>query len=329
MVDEVLGSRPDSRVQASPPTDGTTRGIAAPQGFSVRSSPAGLAGHWHDVAFLADGRVGVLVGRCADGEADGETASRFRSAARSVLLATADPVRTLDGVTESAVSALCAVIDEHNVGYSTHGDASATVSAPEAPYFALDPTDGRLGTAELTPGATVLLCTAPVGPAANALDGSESVHPDEVADEVMTRIAGPGVAAVLYRHPPEPLTITLAAEPASLAVSRGRLRRWLASAGVDTEVGADVLLAVGEATANATEHAVLGANRDVIITVTAALSSRCLRLAVSDNGVWKSVTGLPGHRGHGIRLINALVDSAELVTTAEGTTVEMVKELRP
>ncbi len=325
MVDEALGS--EAHIHPGAPGDrGGTSGVAvAPHGFAVRYAPADLAGHWHDVVLLDDGRVGVVLGRCA--EAD--LAPRCRSAARSVLLATADPIQALDGVAELATSALCAVIDGEKIGLSSRGDSNAAVTAPGNEYLTLNPAGAEISVVDLTPGATVLLCTAPLGPAAPVLDDCGSVHPEQVADQVMNRFAVPGVAAVLYRHPPEPLSITLAAEPANLAVSRGRLRRWLESAGVGAEVCADVLLAVGEATANATEHAVVGAARNVAITVTAALNAGRLSLTVSDTGVWKPPPDLPGDRGHGIPLINALVDSADMATTPEGTKVEMIKELRP
>lgn len=325
MVDEALGSgRPDIRARTPVPPDGVGA-AAAPYGFAVRYAPADLAGQWHDVVTLADGRVGVLIGCCTDPE----IARTMRSAARAALLDTADPVRSLDCVAGSAASALCAVIGDQTIGYSGYGDSNTAVATPDAPGPALNHANGRQVLAALAPGATVLLCIGPIGPAADALDGCESMHPDQVADQVIDLLAGSNVAAVLYRHPPAPLTVTLAAHPAGLAVSRGRLRRWLVAAGVDAETAADVLLAVGEATANATEHAVVGVDREVAITVTAAITGSRLELTVSDDGVWKPAPASPGHRGHGIHLIHALVDSAELTTTPEGTTVAMVKELRP
>ena len=313
MADKALGSVP-----------GTAGAAVAPHGFSVRYSPADPAGHWHDVVSLNDGRVGVLIGCCADPEA----ARGMRLAARSILLETGDPVQSLEDTAAGAVSALCAVIDGETIGYIGHGESSAAVTSPDTGGPALSPGSDRLVVAPLAPGATVLLCTGPIGQAAAALEGCESMHPDQVADEVIGRLAGPGVAAVLYRHPPEPLTVTHSAHPSGLAVSRGRLRRWLATAGVDPETSADVLLAAGEATANATEHAVVGTTRDVTITVTAAVTGGRLRLTVSDDGVWKPPPASSGHRGHGVHLINALVDRAELTTTPEGTTVAMVKDLR-
>lgn len=126
---------------------------------------------------------------------------------------------------------------------------------------------------------------------------------------------------------PAPLHITLPADPASLAISRGQLRDWLRAAGLDAEDTADVLLAVGEATANATEHAPVGATEPVEVTVTAAFAGDTLRLTVFDTGRWKPATVSSGHRGHGIHLMNALVDSVELTTSQAGTTVSMIKEL--
>lgn len=134
-------------------------------------------------------------------------------------------------------------------------------------------------------------------------------------------------AAAPAPFPPESMTVTLPALPDSLAVVRERLREWLSRARVDPESCADVLLAVGEATANSVEHSVIGAERPVTLAVTAAMSGNLLLLTVSDNGCWKPATEPQHYRGHGMHLINALVDSVELTATAGGTTVQMLKEL--
>jgi anti-sigma regulatory factor (Ser/Thr protein kinase) len=88
-----------------------------------------------------------------------------------------------------------------------------------------------------------------------------------------------------------------------------------------------VLLAVGEATANATEHSGLGTNHEVLLTVSATLDGNVLKLTVSDDGQWKPAAVTQGHRGHGMHLINALVDSVDVTATPAGTTVAMRKEL--
>lgn len=131
------------------------------------------------------------------------------------------------------------------------------------------------------------------------------------------------------RLPPDPLTVTVDAVPANLAVLRSRLREWLTSADVGAETAADVMLAVGEATANAAEHARAGVAHTVLMTMHAEVVGDGLDLVVSDNGRWKTVAAAAGDRGHGLKLIDALVDSHAVATTEDGTTVTMRKEFAP
>jgi anti-sigma regulatory factor (Ser/Thr protein kinase) len=123
------------------------------------------------------------------------------------------------------------------------------------------------------------------------------------------------------------LCVRVPAEPASLAVVRAELREWFQSADIGTETAADLLLAVGEAASNAAEHAHHGAEHNVELTVTAAATDDGVRLAVCDDGCWKPPPESPGNRGHGLRVIAALVDSVDVSATPNGTTVEMTKEL--
>ena len=129
---------------------------------------------------------------------------------------------------------------------------------------------------------------------------------------------------------PAPLQILLPAIPASLAVVRFRLRTWLPTAAVNASTAADVLLAVGEAASNAVEHAVRGAARNVELEITARATRTGLALTVKDNGRWHAPPpSARGHRGHGSRLMKALVDTVTITPTPDGTTVEMRKELHP
>jgi anti-sigma regulatory factor (Ser/Thr protein kinase) len=126
------------------------------------------------------------------------------------------------------------------------------------------------------------------------------------------------------------LSIRLPAIPASLAVIRAHLRNWLPTAAVNPATAADVLLAVGEAASNAVEHAVRGAARNVVLEVTARATGTGLALTVKDNGRWHAPRpSAPSQRGHGSRLMNALVDTVTITPTPQGTTVEMRKELHP
>jgi anti-sigma regulatory factor (Ser/Thr protein kinase) len=326
MVDEVLRSVGGTRSDASPGDTVDYGSLAAPWGFAARYIPRDLTGRWVDVIPLSAGRTGVLLGCCA--QDPHPTADRLRGQARAELLRTADPVYSLAGTADVELSALCAVIDGNTMLFSISGDSDAALSAPGAAPVRLTATAGRVAVSPLPPGATVLLSTRPIPSPAGLLADCADLPPDQVADRVIQALNGTGcAAAVLYRHPPPPLRFSMPADPTCLAASRGALRTWLTAAGLEAEDSADMLLAAGEATANATEHAVRGAADPVDIALEADLSESTLRLTVSDNGRWKP-TGTPGgHRGHGLRLIEALVDSLELTTGPQGTTVAMVKEM--
>ncbi len=61
------------------------------------------------------------------------------------------------------------------------------------------------------------------------------------------------VALLLYRQP-APLELEFPADVGKLAATRAALRDWLDEAGVSPEQALDVLIAAGEALANAIEH---------------------------------------------------------------------------
>jgi len=148
--------------------------------------------------------------------------------------------------------------------------------------------------------------------------GVAARHPEVLVTEI------PGTDA----HGPAPLHIQLPATPASLAVIRTHLRSWLPTASVSSSTAADLLLAVGEATANVVEHAVRGAAHNVEVEVTARATATGLALTVKDNGRWHAPPPtVPGQRGHGSRLMRALVDNVTITPTPQGTTVELHKEL--
>jgi anti-sigma regulatory factor (Ser/Thr protein kinase) len=130
---------------------------------------------------------------------------------------------------------------------------------------------------------------------------------------------------------PDPLRIRLPAIPASLAVIRAQMRTWLPTARVNPSAAADVLLAVGEAASNAIEHAVLGTASNVEVEVTVRATHTGLALTVKDNGRWHTprMNAPSAQRGHGSRLMSALVDTVTITPTPQGTTVEMRKELNP
>ena len=97
------------------------------------------------------------------------------------------------------------------------------------------------------------------------------------------------------------------------------------------------MIAAGEASANAYEHAPVGRSADaapVQITLTARATHTTVQLTIADSGSWRPPPAdreqpAPGTRGHGIIFMHALMDDVTIDPSAHGTTVTMTKDLKP
>ncbi len=127
---------------------------------------------------------------------------------------------------------------------------------------------------------------------------------------------------MLYHHP-APLDVPFAAESGQLAPVRARLRSWLRNCDIGAKTIQDILVAVGEACANAIEHGHRHSPGQQI-RLRAVSTANQLRLTITDTGRWK--TSQPGdvtHRGHGIALMRALMQQVTIEPGPAGTTVDM------
>ncbi|HWI08111.1 MAG TPA: SpoIIE family protein phosphatase [Solirubrobacteraceae bacterium] len=135
------------------------------------------------------------------------------------------------------------------------------------------------------------------------------------------------VALLALRVAPENApTFVASIAPAAeqLGALRGDLRAWLADAGATPSETGDVLIAVGEACANAIEHA--GAAPGSAIDVRARLVGREVVLRVSDRGSWRPPRPQL-ERGHGLRLMRVLMDDIDIVSGVLGTHVELRRQI--
>lgn len=148
---------------------------------------------------------------------------------------------------------------------------------------------------------------------AGALDGAAAVDDD---------IALLAVRAVPLD--PVRLAVRLPATPSSLRLLRHALRRWFDAARVGEVDAYEILTACNEACANTIEHAYgpgdgsfeLDVRRDgdqVVVTI-------------QDGGRWRQARD---SRGHGFRLMHALMDDVETTPGPEGTVVRMRRRLAP
>ena len=318
--------------------------------------------------------VGDCVGRGLPAAA---VMGQLRSASQAVLLRAPGPAAALTDLDTFAsripgaecTTVFCAIIDPAagTVSYSCAGHPPPILATATGEHHLLDQAQSlplgmlpaRLrreqASATLPPGATLMLYTdglverrnqsldKGMDAAAVAMTERAQDHPDGVADHVMSVMMpavgyDDDVAVLIYRHPPAPLTVQVSTDDSScLAVIRASLRQWLPAASVNPREADDIMIAVGEAAANAFEHATVGRPADaapVQITLAARATHTVIHLTVTDTGNWQPSPAdreqpAPGTRGHGIIFMHALMDSVVIDPSAHGTTVTLTKELKP
>ena len=152
-----------------------------------------------------------------------------------------------------------------------------------------------------------------------------------IAEGVRRPQGWPDDVAVLVAHrratSPEPLQLDLVAVPAALPGVRRRLNGWLTALGMGEQDRVSVMVAVGEACANAAEHAYRGTEPG-LMSVTAAVDvDGVLTVTVRDQGTWRTPDRDPGDRGRGLMIMRQLVDGVVL-EEEQGTTVTLSLRLR-
>jgi serine phosphatase RsbU (regulator of sigma subunit)/anti-sigma regulatory factor (Ser/Thr protein kinase) len=162
-----------------------------------------------------------------------------------------------------------------------------------------------------------------------AAAASRAATADELCSAITKRFVPAGgapddVALVALRSMPmeEELQLRVPAEPEMLAPTRRVLRRWLRDHGAGEDDLATVTLAVGEACANAVEHAyspgpasfdLHATHEDGVVTIT-----------VRDSGRWRDPRGTD--RGRGMILMEASMD-VDLRADPGGSEVVMKRRL--
>jgi anti-sigma regulatory factor (Ser/Thr protein kinase) len=123
----------------------------------------------------------------------------------------------------------------------------------------------------------------------------------------------------------DPLCVTVPAEPGQCSKVRETLRSFLERCPLDADQRYDMLVAAGEATANAIEHPQDRDDNDVVVR--ASLDDDAVVVTVHDRGRW-AMGKSPSPRGRGIPLMHALVDKVEISNDPRGTFVELRTALR-
>jgi PAS domain S-box-containing protein len=329
--------------------------------------PLEVGGDWYDAVPLPGDLVGVVVGDCVGRGLPAATVmGQLRSACRALLLQAKSPAEVLsalDGFAAmipggSCTTLFCAIIDpaQGELRYSSAGHPPAILVHPDGvaelltragsvPLASVPVARRPEASAGLRVGSTLLLYTdglverrrelidAGISRAVQALTDGRSLPENVLADRLVGDLlppAGSDDAAVLvYRHrAPTLFSASVPADPARLAPMRERLRGWLDALGVDDWDAEAVLIATGEACANAIEHGYRFAP-DAVTTLRAELRDGRLEIVVRDGGGWREdgVDADSTDRGRGRMIMARVMDEATIVGTPEGTTVRLVKRL--
>ncbi|CNE48409.1 PAS/PAC sensor hybrid histidine kinase [Mycobacterium tuberculosis] len=335
--------------------------------YEPAARPLEVGGDWYDTFLLPDGRIGVVVGDCVGRGLEAATVmGQLRSACRALLLQDASPARTLMALDHFAAgipgarctTVFCGVLDPATGGlaYAVAGHPPAVVALPDGTTELLG--DGRSLPLAVRPGrhrpeaetviparATVLVYTDGlverrrrslndgIAEAGRTVQDGRDKAVDDLATHVMARLAPPGgydddVALLLYRHP-APLEMAFPAESSQLAPVREALRDWLAKCRLSRRTAQNVLVAAGEACANAIEHGHRHTPGDTVRLRVEADADR-LHLTVADSGRWRTPRPDPGSdRGRGTALMRALMQQLTITPGPDGTTVQMHTRIEP
>jgi anti-anti-sigma factor len=315
-------------------------------------------GDFYEALPLPDGSIGIAVGDVVGRGAPAAAAmGQLRSALRAFALVGESPgailgrlsafAETVDGAMASTAVVARLRPDTGELRYACAGHpwpllvhADGTVEYLRAgrgvPLACLREATFSEGVAHLRPGSSLLLYTdglterrgtdvdtvlarlaeaaggAASAPVGDLLDRAFSAAGDDApADDVAlvaVRRAGGDAARVLH----------FAAEPAQVPAARAAMRAWLDGLGVDAATAGDLLLAAGEAVANAVEHS---GSDEVTVELTLP-EPGMVGIVVLDEGTWKDPV-VASHRGRGFGLMRMLLDEVAVERSPGGTTVRL------
>lgn len=330
--------------------------------YQAASRPLQVGGDWYDVFDLDDGRIALVVGDCVGhGLAAATVMGQVRSACRALLFENPSPGAALAGMDRFAArlpgaqctTAVCAVLNPETgeLVYSSAGHPPPILVDADGTSRKLD--GGHtiaLGVRSHWPRpearivlparSTLLLYTdglverrrSPlehgISRAADLVLAGRASGLDDLADQIMSGLAPPDggyqddVVVMLYRHP-SPLELHFPADVSHLAPARSALRNWLTRARVTPDQTMNVLVAAGEAVANAIEHGHRN-QREGLISLGAMVLADRVELTITDTGSWKQPQPATSqHRGRGIALMRGLMQDVTIDPATDGTTVHL------
>ncbi|MGH3752911.1 MAG: ATP-binding SpoIIE family protein phosphatase [Pseudonocardiaceae bacterium] len=332
----------------------------------VPAENGGVGGDWYDVFTLPSGWLCIVIGDVVGrGLAAAAAMGRLRSALRAYALLGGDPTEVLSRLDQEVqhfepevmATVLVAMFEPsfERLHLSLAGHPPPVLACPHQPAKLLDvPSDRPVGVpggrrhqataVTLPPGGLLCFYTdglvesrdTPLDVGLERLRASVVAGPVEfVCRKLMTQLIGdnaPGddVAVLAVRRQDSgeigPLDLELPAQPWSLRDIRVAVRRWLSGVDAAPRAVADLLVAVGEASTNAVEHA-YGPAGTGTVTVRLELQLPYVIATICDKGRWRPYCGAEG-RGRGIPFIRACSDDLQIDHGPTGTNVVIRRRLK-
>ena len=320
-----------------------------------------VGGDWYDAVRRGDGVVllcvGDVIGR---GVVAAMLMGRLRDAFRAHAYESSSPAEIVRRMRRHVmdedvmITLACIALDPYaqTISYSTAGhpppllldDAGTVIRLQEAaapPLGVADLASISEESREIDGAATVVVYTdglverrgQSIDHGIDVLGEVVAADPLEPIDRTIAQVAerlGAGtddVALLVVRITGEPVAfaVELLAGPGELSAFRRRLLAWLAHRSVTGREAEEILLAVSEACNNAIEHGYRGGAGSVWIRVED--DGTTLRATVRDEGRWRD--GPSGaDRRRGIAIMEALMDTATIERTSQGTEVVLERRRR-
>ena len=329
----------------------------------VPAENGGVSGDWYDVFTLPSGWLCVVIGDVVGrGLVAADVMGRLRSVLRGYALLGGDPAEVLGRLDQQvqhfdpeAMATVLLAMFEPSFGrlhLSSAGHPPPVLALPGQPAVLLDvPSDHPVGvpgglrrratTINVPPGALLCFYTDGLVESRNTslnvgldrLCGSVVAGPvDSVCAEIMARLvgddpAGDDVAILALRRQDSgeigPLDLVMPALPWSLRDIRFAVRRWLSAVGAAPRTVADLLVAVGEASTNAVEHAYGPGGGTVSVHL--ELQMPDVLATVRDTGRWRPPRG--ENRGRGTMFMRNCSDDLRIDHGPTGTNVVIRRRL--
>ena len=332
--------------------------------YLAGSDEAEIGGDWYDVIPLRDGKVGLVIGDVVGrGIRAAARMAHLQGAARAYALEGLRPSLVLERTDAFAqrlersgmATLLYALLDPEaaTLRFASAGHPPPLLIGPDREaHFAEGRAGAPVGTVgfpvyeesvvAIEQGATVLLYTdglverssvaLPAGmealrEAATVIPGDPEALCRLLPEGVLEGVPGDDTALLAVRLEPlngKRIDLVLPADSGSLAPMRRALARWLKAAGADHSEAYEVLVATGEACANAIAHAYPAG--DASFELTGARARDALEIQVRDHGRWRAPRGELRRRG--LTLMETLMDEMEVDKSEDGTTVTLRRRLR-